>query len=263
VRKPTLLIGALLFPLSAFGAWFGAEFSADMVSYSPQWRQWQAAGKLYVGDNKMRMDAGQGAQQIINLFDLADGKTYSLNPAQLAYVELPIPENTGIPLLATQPMPGEAGSPCRQRKITCKLLGQEDVSGVTTEKWEIIDERDDLATLRSIEWIDPKRKMVVRLRASGNALTERKYGGETKLGERKVEKWEVVVRQGEHTENSIVYVDPRLRAVVRQETDGEVMALTNIRESPQPASLFQIPAGYRKMTPEEAQRAAGQGFVPR
>jgi hypothetical protein len=245
MKKTALFIATLCFPFTVVGAWFGAQFSADMVSYNPQWRQWEAVGKLYVGKDKMRMDTEEGDRTMVTVYDGAAGTMYSVNPSERVYTQMPVPEESGVPLLAVVSMPGDPDSSCQQAKISCKRVGDEQVNGVNTQKWEIVDERDPLATLRLHEWLDPKHKMVVRALAPGNSLVERKYLGETSIGDRKVEKWEVTTRQGGQTQTSIDYIDPKIEALVRQ-------------ERPQPDRLFEIPADFRKLAPEEAQGGEGQ-----
>jgi hypothetical protein len=47
------------------------------------------------------------------------------------------------------------------------------------------------------------------------------------------------------------WIDPRLKWPVRLTmADGAVVDLKNIQEQPQPASLFEIPSGYRKFDPK-------------
>jgi hypothetical protein len=258
MKRIALLTATLGFPFTVMGAWFGAQFSADMVSYDPQWRQWEAVGKLYVGKDKMRMDTEEGDRTMVTVYDGTTGTMDSVNPSERTYAEMPVPGESGIPLLAVVSMPGEAGSSCQQAKISCKRLGDEQVNGVNAQKWEIVDERDPLATLRFYEWLDPKRKMVVRALAPNNSVIERKYLGEASIGGRKVEKWEVTTRQGGQTQTSIDYIDPKLEALVRQEMEGQIQALSDIEERPQPDRLFEIPADFRKLTSEEAQSGGGQ-----
>jgi hypothetical protein len=165
MKRIVFLTATLSFPFSAMAAWFGAQFTADMVSYNPEFRQWQAAGKLYVGKDKMRMDMGESGQQLVTVYDARSHEMYSVNPAQRAYMEMPVPEDSGVPLLAVVSMPGELDSPCQEPKISCKRVGEEPLNGVTTEKWEMVDDRDPQATLRYVEWIDPKRQILVKLQA--------------------------------------------------------------------------------------------------
>lgn len=251
----------VLFPLTSSAAWFAQQFSADVMSYNSQWGKWQNMGKLYVGDAKMRMDMQQGGQQTTNIFDAKTQEMYSLNPSQRAYMETKTQGDSGVPMLVTSPMPGEAGSPCQQPKVTCSMLGEETVNGVETQKWEVIDERDPLATLRSYYWLDPSRKLAVKVQAPGSVATERKLLGRTTIGDRRVEKWQVTMKRGDQIQKTTAYIDPKLGAIVRQEQDGQTIALTNIKVAPQPESLFQVPRGYRKVTREQAQRSGGAGTM--
>lgn len=62
---------------------------------------------------------------------------------------------------------------------------------------------------------------------------------------RSTDKWEFTDRKGvgSHT----AWVDQKLGFPIRtQHRDGMTMELTNINEGPQPASVFQVPAGYEK-----------------
>jgi hypothetical protein len=48
------------------------------------------------------------------------------------------------------------------------------------------------------------------------------------------------------------WINPRLRFLVRlQAEDGTTVELANLREAPQFGSLFEIPAGYRKLDPQQ------------
>ena len=50
------------------------------------------------------------------------------------------------------------------------------------------------------------------------------------------------------------WLDSRLHYLVKLQGRESGMELRNIREGPQPASLFQIPAGYQKMEPHAARK---------
>jgi len=50
--------------------------------------------------------------------------------------------------------------------------------------------------------------------------------------------------------NSTRWIDPQLRFPLRiEDEDGAAFELRNVRQAPQPASKFEIPAGYRKFEP--------------
>lgn len=264
MRKLIPILGLLFYPLLAPAAWFGTEFSADMMAYNPQWKQWQSMGKVYVGDAKMRMEMGAANQRQVTIYDDKQEKLYMLNPEQRAYMENTVPPGGSVPMLAVMSMPGDRDSLCQQDKINCRKLGEDKVNGIPVEQWEMVDQRDKLATLRTLEWLDPKRKMLLKKESPGSQSMELKLLGDTKQGGRSVEKWELTSRHGNQTSRSVSYVDPKLNAVIRLESGEQAMALTNIKEGPQPANLFEIPRDYRKVTPEEARRmgTGGQGMPP-
>jgi outer membrane lipoprotein-sorting protein len=70
-----------------------------------------------------------------------------------------------------------------------------------------------------------------------------KVGNETVNGRNTV-KYEGTNSNGE---SSAVWLDPKLRFPVKWQTAKGSGGLNNIQEGPQPASLFEVPAGYTKM----------------
>ncbi|RMD68743.1 MAG: hypothetical protein D6819_08640, partial [Gammaproteobacteria bacterium] len=171
------------YPLAAAAAWFGKEFSADVVQYNPQTRQWQVVGKIAVGKDRMRLDNLQMRQWM-----LIDGKrhvTYMVMPQQRAYMEMPGMQS--VPMLAVVPLPDDPEGPCAKGKMTCKKMGEEEIGGIKTEKWEFVA-RQGGRTQRSYQWIDPERKMAIKQEFPGFSL-ERRYLGKAKVRGRHVEKW--------------------------------------------------------------------------
>ncbi len=79
--------------------------------------------------------------------------------------------------------------------------------------------------------------------ASMEGYTCKKIGAETVNG-RSCDKWEF---KGP-SETQTAWVDQKLHFPIRSVTsNGTTMDLTNLQEGSQPASLFEIPAGYTKM----------------
>ena len=71
-----------------------------------------------------------------------------------------------------------------------------------------------------------------------------KVGGDTVSG-RSTVKYEGVSKDGKKNH---YWVDTKLHCVIKTDEDtGGGIELTNIKEEPQPASLFEIPAGYTKV----------------
>jgi hypothetical protein len=95
-----------------------------------------------------------------------------------------------------------------------------------------------------------------------SGITCTKIGPET-LNGRQAEKWEMVMTQGQQTSRMLVWIDPRLKMAVRQEAaGGYVSELRDIKEAPQPAELFIVPAGYKKVDMPKPQQGGTQGQAP-
>lgn len=80
------------------------------------------------------------------------------------------------------------------------------------------------------------------------AGTYKNWGGCTKIGSdslngRSTVKYEGVSNQGE---KSHIWVDTKLRCIVKTDEASGGFELRNIHEASQPASLFEVPAGYTK-----------------
>ncbi|HEY6970178.1 MAG TPA: DUF4412 domain-containing protein [Candidatus Angelobacter sp.] len=78
----------------------------------------------------------------------------------------------------------------------------------------------------------------------GADATCKKAGTETVNG-RVCDKWIMTDKNGA---TSTAWIDQKLLYPIKaQSSSGETFELTNVKEGPQPASLFQPPAGYQKM----------------
>lgn len=81
------------------------------------------------------------------------------------------------------------------------------------------------------------------------AGTYQNWGSCTKIGSdtlngRSTVKYEGVSKKGD---KNLIWVDTKLHCVIKMDgTTGGGIELTNIREAAQPASLFELPAGYTK-----------------
>ena len=69
---------------------------------------------------------------------------------------------------------------------------------------------------------------------------------------RNAEKWELVLTMGGQTVTGHVWLDARWHFIVKEALGmGMTGELQNIKEGPQPASLFEVPADYHKMTMQD------------
>ena len=92
-------------------------------------------------------------------------------------------------------------------------------------------------------------------------LTCTKVGAE-KVNGRNTEKWEIAMSQGKGDRElrSLVWVDRGLGMPVREELPGGyVRELRDIQEAPQDPTLFQVPAGYKRI---ELPKQPPEGAVP-
>jgi hypothetical protein len=92
---------------------------------------------------------------------------------------------------------------------------------------------------------DPCRTWQTRGAADGDDTrwTCRRVGTET-LGGRETIKYAASSSRGD---DGLVWIDPRLKFMVRSaNAAGQGIELRDIREAPQPPSLFEMPAGYKQ-----------------
>ena len=95
---------------------------------------------------------------------------------------------------------------------------------------------------------DPCSEWLKMMQDRGPGATCRRVGEDTVDGRRTI-KFEGV--SPEH-ERGYAWVDPSLRFIIKVEgANGDGMALENIREAPQPPALFTIPAGFRRVDPQQ------------
>jgi hypothetical protein len=97
----------------------------------------------------------------------------------------------------------------------------------------------------------------------GSPLTCTRLGTELVSG-RQTDKWEFVATQGQETYRTVMWVDQRLRLPVKAEFPGGMASeLRDIKEGPQPADLFQVPADYKKIElPKTPPGQSGPGESP-
>jgi hypothetical protein len=78
-----------------------------------------------------------------------------------------------------------------------------------------------------------------------------KKAGTEMINGRNAEKWELTAMVAGEMVTGHVWLDAQWHFVVKQETLGMTGELQNIREGPQPVSLFEVPTDYHKMTMQD------------
>lgn len=226
------------------------QFSADTLTTTPQ--QGTQLGKLYVGDNRMRTEVTVNDNTFIQIIDITNQITYMINTAQKSYMRRKA-NVEAIPGTATV----KESNPCAgMQNITCKKLGEEEISGRVTEKWEFSNTLDSTAG-KMYYWLDKERQIPVRQTMPDGSGMEMTLLGREKVDGRDTEKWEMkATRPGGKSPATLQWYDPELQMNIREEHSGGFLReIKKISIGPQPATLFTVPEGYREV-------GSGQGLGP-
>jgi hypothetical protein len=238
----------------------GAEFSAETAQRGPQGQM--STGKMYVGDKRIRTEMSHQGQQVIRVVDEKRGVEWILFPDQKKYMENKLGAPGGKPPVE-KPSTGE--NPCGDMPgLTCKRIGEEDMGGRKAVKWEMVAAHQG-ESMKSTQWIDKERGVPLRQEMPNGQVTELRFVSEEELEGRKVEKWEMVATMPNQPETrTFQWFDPELNLAIKQEFPGGMVSeLTNIRVGAQPDELFNIPAGYERMTAPQGMPGAPEGGSPR
>ena len=231
----------------------GVQFSAETVQTTAQGQT--TTGKIYVGDNRVRTEGAQNGQQFVQVADNANGVSYIIVPDQRSYMEMRVPGAAPLPQ-------GKPADPCANLQgVTCRKVGSEAVGGRAATRWEMTSSAGGQSRSMT-QWIDDERGTPLRVQASDGSVTESKLLGKEQYEGRSVEKWETTMtRAGQPAATSVQWLDPELAVPVRGKApDGSTFELRSIRVGAQPADLFNVPAGYQKITPPQAEPG---GAAPR
>lgn len=246
----SLVLGS--FALGLVGATFTQavfaepEFSAEMVQRGPDGKTTSAM--MYVGDERMRTEMSHQGQEVVRIADQTRGVEWILFPEQKSYME----RSLGGP--GGQPAPAEptAEDPCAGMPgVTCRKLGEETVAGRPTVKWEMVASFQG-QVMTSTQWLHKERgpAFVVRQEGPSGQKMEREMLGKETIDGREAEKWKIVMTQpGGQSVTTFEWYDPQLKLALKQEFPGGMVSeIRNIRVGEQPDHLFNIPAGYERIS---------------
>jgi len=222
------------------------QFSAELVQQGPNGQT--STSKMYVGDERTRIEMSQQGQDIVRITDLKRHVEWVLFPQQHQYMEHQLPPGPPVHPGAARPSP--AAGPCvGMPGMTCRKLGDETINGRAAVKWEMEMSREG-KTMKSTQWIDKDRGVPLRQEFPNGQTVELKYIGPDTLEGRKVEKWEMATTLPNRPPiHAFQWYDPTLKLMVRQESPGGLsMQLKNIQVGKQPDHLFSIPAGYERIS---------------
>lgn len=221
------------------------EFAAEAVRMTPG--QQPRVARIYVGDERVRMEYLNNGQQVVEIIDWGQGYAMLLLPDLKTYMQ----SDASADMRRVAPQRGGNADPCQGAAgLQCRHLGQEIVEGRNTDKWEMLAQRDG-RTERSLHWFDQERQMPLRQWLSDGTLIEMNLLGRQLLDGREVEHWrQVSVTPEGATSWASQWYDPQLQIAIREELPGGYYReLRDIRIAAQPEQLFEIPAGYRRVEP--------------
>lgn len=221
------------------------EFSADTLQTDPQNNQ--RAGRIYVGKQRIRSEMQQNGQPVVSIVDTEQKTTWVLYPQQRSYIEYSGGAAPGG-VADGSPCEGIAGAKCRK-------LGEEQIQGRPAVKWAVQIPAQS-GPVQSTQWIGQKRSILLRQEIQGGPVMEQKLLGEEQLQGRKVERWEMVVTQGEQQQRSTRWFDPQLNLAIKEQNPGGYLReLRNIQVGSQSPELFKIPSDYKKIIPQQPKRS--------
>ncbi len=239
VFRIVVLALSFLISVQAKAVLMTVEFSADAVMNAPNQKEKQT--KMFVSKNAVRTEININGQDMVEIVYPDDGRAILLNPQLKAYQETIVPVDKNKKSMDK--------SPCEQIKnAQCEFMGNENVNGINTEKWKIISNNQG-RKLRTLHWIDTKRKLALREFFPDGSIAELKMLKKENVNGRDTEKWQrTLSRPDGSTMQSYQWYDPKLKIAIREEVaGGYVRELRNIKEGKQSESLFEIPKDFTKI----------------
>ncbi len=181
------------------------EFSADQVIYDPGYPEPVIqAGKVYVGKGKMRTEMNTPGGVMVTIFDPDKKSVWLLDLQQKVAADMRV-------LMM-------------QSTVVSKWVGMALAWGASTQE--------------SFKPLDPSHPC-----AEFRTATCEKVGTEIING-RNTQKWELTHDLDGKILKSYQWIDSKLYISIKSQDQDGVRELRNIKEGPQPASLFEVPADY-------------------
>ena len=230
----------------------GVQFSARAIERAPSGVE-RAAG-LFVGAGAVRTEYRANGEPVVEIVVMAKGQRLVLYPSRSEYMEM-----TGPPapdLSANQ----AASNPCAGLSTSrCNRIGDEIIGGRKAVKWEMLTKQQD-KTVRTLLWIDNVYGFSLKELLPDGSLAELRLMGQEKIAGRNTEKWQRIITMPDGTsQNMLQWYDPELKLTIREQLpNGFTRELRQIKLVSQPAELFKVPAGYRKIDPPVRKEANRQ-----
>jgi len=218
----------------------GKPFSATAVQLTPEGA---VQTRVAMTHDAIRNEYEQDGNVYVEIIHPKQNKRVLLFPEQKIFIE------QYAPAFPDRRIANE-NSPCENLPGTlCRKLGNEEINGIETEKWEFSHvERG--RPIHTLHWIDRERELPIREFFPNGSIVEMVLLGDETVNERDAEKWrmQVMSAKGQRTQ-FLQWYDPELKLVIREEhPDGYVRELRDIKVGKHAADLFSIPKGYKRST---------------
>jgi len=213
------------------------EFSADAVINTPQ--QAEKQFKIYVGAQAVRREMNMNGQDVVEIVYPDQGKAILINDQMRSFKERKFPAQGK----------DDKQTPCAQiSNAICENIGSENIDGIQTEKWQIIS-NDKGKKMRTLHWIDVKRKLAIREFFPDGSVSELKMIKKEKVNKRNTEKWErTLSRPDGKNIKSYQWYDNELKIAIKEELpNGFSRELKNVKIGKQKNKLFEMPVGYMQI----------------
>lgn len=231
-----------LTPAAAVAQAIIPAYSADAVYRTPDGSE--STGRVVKSGPDMRLEYAENGRQVIQIIRRAEGTMYVLDPGTLSYFRVQGAADPNAGMAAYAP-------PCDQNApgATCRFLGNEVTSGITTEVWEI-GQPGDPAQVSRILW-DGARQRALRQEYPDGTVMALAFKAMVVIEGRNVEHWTITVTApGQAPVTGAWYYDPELRVELREELpSGEIRSLRNIAVGPVDPAAFAVPSGWSEIAP--------------
>ena len=240
-----IILGSTLFVLGQSNAFSKTvEFSADAVINIPQ--QSAKYFKIFVGKQAVRREMSENGQKMIEIVYPEQGRALLINDQMRSFKERRFPAQSK----------DDNKTPCAQiNNSICEKLGTENIDGIKTEKWQIVSTEKG-RKMRTLHWIDVKRKLAIREFFPDGSVSELKMIKKEKINERNAEKWErTLSRPDGQLVKSYQWYDNKLKIAIKENLpNGYSRELKNVKVGKQEDKLFELPAGYMQIDNRPAMR---------
>jgi Domain of unknown function (DUF4412) len=233
-----LIVGAALFIIGQSNAISKTvEFSADAVINTPQ--QATKKFKIFVSTQAVRREMNMNGQDVVEIVYPEQGKALLINDQMRSFKERRFPAQSK----------DDNKTPCAQiSNSICEKIGSENIDGIKTEKWQIISNENG-KNMRTLHWIDVKRKLAIREFFPDGSVSELKMIKKEKINKRNTEKWErTLSRPDGKNIKSYQWYDKQLKIAIKEvRPNGFSRELKNVKVGKQKDKLFELPVGYMQV----------------